>query len=211
MDQHKIDWPSFVTCVAVITLVCLPIVLAPDTAIDYLQSTYDWISRELGILYLLASVAAIGFLTWLAASRFGAIKLGQEEDEPEFSQVSWVAMLFCAGVGAGLLYWCATEWAYYYDSPPFGAEPRSGEAAEWASTYGMFHWGFTAWAFYCLPAIAIGYPYYVKKMNILRFSVSCNWFLKGKEQGPLARVIDLFFMIALIGGADALTVQVTSG
>jgi BCCT family betaine/carnitine transporter len=201
MDQHKIDWPSFVTCVAVITLVCLPIVLAPDTAIDYLQSTYDWISRELGILYLLASVAAIGFLTWLAASRFGAIKLGQEEDEPEFSQVSWVAMLFCAGVGAGLLYWCATEWAYYYDSPPFGAEPRSGEAAEWASTYGMFHWGFTAWAFYCLPAIAIGYPYYVKKMNILRFSVSCNWFLKGKEQGPFARVIDLFFMIALIGGA----------
>jgi len=201
MDQHRIDWPSFGTCVAVIALVCLPIVLAPDTAIIYLQSAYDWISRELGILYLLASVAAIGFLVWLAASRFGKIKLGQDDDEPEFSQLSWVAMLFCAGVGAGLLYWCVTEWAYYYDAPPFGAEPRSGEAAEWASTYGLFHWGFTAWAFYCLPAIAIAYPYYVKKMNILRFSISCNWFLKGKEQGPVARLIDLFFMVALIGGA----------
>lgn len=201
MDQHKIDWPSFGTCVAVIALVCLPIVLAPDTAIFYLQSAYDWISKELGILYLLASVAAIGFLVWLAASRFGTIKLGQDDDEPEFSQISWVAMLFCAGVGAGLLYWCATEWAYYYDAPPFGAEPRSAEAAEWASTYGLFHWGFTAWAFYCLPAIAIAYPYYVKKMNILRFSISCNWFLKGKEQGPVARLIDLFFMVALIGGA----------
>jgi BCCT family betaine/carnitine transporter len=201
MEQSRIDWPSFTTCVAIIALVCLPIALVPDAAAFYLQSGYDWISRELGILYLLASVAAIGFLVCLAASRFGAVKLGQEDDVVEFSQISWVAMLFCAGVGAGLIYWCATEWAYYYDAPPFGVEPRSDEAAEWASTYGLFHWGFTAWAFYCLPAIAIAYPYYVKKMNILRFSVSCNWFLKGKEQGPLARAIDLFFMIALIGGA----------
>ncbi len=201
MDQSRIDWPSFGSCVAVIAFVCLPIVLFPNTVGSFLEAAYDWISRELGILYLLASVAAIGFLVWLAASRFGAIKLGQEEDEPEFSQISWVAMLFCAGVGAGLLYWCTTEWAYYYDAPPFGAEPRSAEAAEWASTYGLFHWGFTAWAFYCLPTIAIAYPYYVKKMNILRFSISCSWFLKGKEQGPVARTIDLFFMIALIGGA----------
>lgn len=201
MDQSRIDWPSFGSCVAVIAFVCLPIVLFPNTVGSFLEAAYDWISRELGILYLLASVAAISFLVWLAASRFGAIKLGQEEDEPEFSQISWVAMLFCAGVGAGLLYWCATEWAYYYDAPPFGAEPRSAEAAEWASTYGLFHWGFTAWAFYCLPTIAIAYPYYVKKMNILRFSISCSWFLKGKEQGPVARAIDLFFMIALIGGA----------
>ncbi|MDH3613484.1 MAG: BCCT family transporter [Gammaproteobacteria bacterium] len=201
MDQSRIDWPSFIACVTIIALVCLPIAIAPDATGYFLQSTYDWIAREFGILYLLASVAAIGFLVWIAASRYGALKLGQDQDEPEFSQISWVAMLFCAGVGAGLIYWCATEWAYYYQAPPFGAEPRSAEAAEWASTYGLFHWGFTAWAFYCLPTIAIAYPYYVKKMNILRFSVSCNWYLKGKEQGPVARAIDLFFMIALIGGA----------
>ena len=97
-------------------------------------------------------------------------------------------MLFCAGVGAGLLYWCATEWAYYYDAPPFAAEPRSVEAQEWASTYGLFHWGFTAWAFYCLPAVAIAYPYYRKKLDILRFSVSCHWFLKGREHGPTPAV-----------------------
>jgi BCCT family betaine/carnitine transporter len=164
-----------------------------------LQSTYDYIANEFGILYLLASVAAISFLLWLASSRYGNVKLG--DGDPEFGQLSWVAMLFCTGVGAGLMYWCATEWAFYYDAPPFGVEPRSAEAAEWASTYGLFHWGLTAWAFYCLPAIAIAYPYYVRKMNILRFSVSCNWFLKGKEHGPLARAIDFLFMVALIGGA----------
>ncbi|MDH3751484.1 MAG: BCCT family transporter, partial [Gammaproteobacteria bacterium] len=144
MDQSRIDWPSFIACVTIIALVCLPIAIAPDATGYFLQSTYDWIAREFGILYLLASVAAIGFLVWIAASRYGALKLGQDQDEPEFSQISWVAMLFCAGVGAGLIYWCATEWAYYYQAPPFGAEPRSAEAAEWASTYGLFHWGFTA-------------------------------------------------------------------
>jgi len=110
-------------------------------------------------------------------------------------------MLFCAGVGAGLLYWCGIEWGYYYESPPFGVAPRSPEAAEWASTYGLFHWGFTAWAFYCLPAVAIAYPYYSKKLDILRFSVSCHWFLRGREHGAIARTIDFLFMVAMLGGA----------
>jgi len=201
MEQSRIDWPSFCACVAIIVVVCIPLAASPDAAGMFLQSLYDYIAIEFGIFYLLASVAAISFLVWLASSRFGHIRLGAADSEPEFSQLSWVAMLFCAGVGAGLMYWCATEWAFYYESPPFGAKPRSTEAAEWASTYGLFHWGFTAWAFYCLPAIAIAYPYYVKKKDILRFSLSCNWFLRGHEHGPVARLIDFLFMIALIGGA----------
>lgn len=201
MEQSRIDWPSFVACVVVILGVCIPLALFSDWAGVALQSLYDFIAAEFGIVYLLASVGAIGFLVWLAASRFGHVKLGNKDEQPEFGQLSWVAMLFCAGVGAGLMYWCVTEWAYYYDSPPFGAEPRSPEAADWASTYGLFHWGFTAWAFYCLPAVAIAYPYYVRKLDMLRFSVSCNWFLKGHEHGAVARGIDFLFMVALIGGA----------
>ena len=201
MEQSRVDWPSFIACVVIILGVCIPLALFSDWAGVALQSLYDFIASEFGIAYLLASVAAISFLVWLAASRFGNIKLGDDDDEPEFSQLSWVAMLFCAGVGAGLMYWCVTEWAYYYQSPPFGAAPQSPAAAEWASTYGLFHWGFTAWAFYCLPAVAIAYPYYVRKLDVLRFSTSCNWFLQGREYGPIARGIDFLFMIALIGGA----------
>jgi BCCT family betaine/carnitine transporter len=180
----------------------VPLVAFPDASGAFLERLYAYIANEFGVLYLLASVAAIGFLAWLAFSRYGNIQLGDSDDgKPEFSEISWVGMLFCAGVGAGLLYWCGVEWAFYYDAPPFGVEPRSAEAAEWASTYGLFHWGVTAWAFYCLPAVAIAYPYYTKKLDILRFSVSCHWFLKGKEHGPLARSIDFLFMIALLGGA----------
>jgi BCCT family betaine/carnitine transporter len=199
MDQSKIDWPSFIATVAMILIVCVPLALAGDSAAVFLQQVYDYIASQFGILYLLAAVGAVGFLLWLALSRFGDVRLG--DDEVEFSQMSWIAMLFCAGIGAGLMYWCVIEWTYYFDTPPFGVEPHSTEAAEWASTYGMFHWGVTAWAFYCLPALAIAYPYYNRKMDILRFSVSCNWLLKGKDHGPVARLIDFLFMIAMIAGA----------
>lgn len=200
MEQSRIDWPSFGLCAVIILSASLPLIAWPDASAKFLEDLYAYIANEFGVLYLLASVAAIGFLAWLALSRYGKVRLG-DEPAPEFSEISWVGMLFCAGVGAGLLYWCGVEWAFYYDAPPFGAEPRSTEAAEWASTYGLFHWGFTAWAFYCLPAVAIAYPYYTKKLDILRFSVSCHWFLKGKEHGPVARAIDFLFMVALLGGA----------
>ena len=202
MEQSRVDWPSFGLCAAIIVFSAVPLMAYPEESSAFLERLYAYIANEFGVLYLLASVAAIGFLTWLAFSRYGNVRLGDSDDgKPEFSEISWVGMLFCAGVGAGLLYWCGVEWAFYYDAPPFGAEPRSAEAAEWASTYGLFHWGFTAWAFYCLPAVAIAYPYYSKKLDILRFSVSCHWFLKGKEHGPLARAIDFLFMVALLGGA----------
>lgn len=202
MEQQRIDWPSFGLCAAIILFVAVPLFVFPDESGVFLEASYTYISNQFGVLYLLASVAAIGFLAWLAISRFGNVRLGDTDDgKPEFSDLSWVGMLFCAGVGAGLLYWCGIEWGFYYDAPPFGVEPRSVEAAEWASTYGLFHWGFTAWAFYCLPAVAIAYPYYSKKLDILRFSVSCHWFLKGREHGAVARTIDFLFMVALLGGA----------
>ncbi|MDH3265342.1 MAG: BCCT family transporter [Gammaproteobacteria bacterium] len=203
MEQSRIDWPSFGACAAIIVLVCVPLAASPDTAGSFLQNLYVDIAANFGVFYLFASVAAISFLIWLASSRFGLVRLGDTDSTPEFSQSSWIAMLFCAGVGAGLMKWCATEWAYYFESPPFGVAAHSVEASEWASTYGLFHWGITAWAFYCLPAIAIAYPYYRRQLNVLRFSLSCNWFLRGNEHGPVARIIDFLFMIALIGGAAA--------
>ena len=83
-------------------------------------------------------------------------------------------MLFCAGVATGIIYWGTIEWAYYVDSPPFGLEPGSNLAIEYASTYGMFHWGIAGWSFYCLPAVALGYLYYVKKIPVLRISKACE-------------------------------------
>jgi len=201
MERSRIDWPSFALAASILVIASIPMFAYPTESSAFLESLYTYISHKFGVLYLLAGVAAVGFLVWLAFSRFGNVRLGDTDDKPEFGELSWIGMLFCAGVGAGLLVWCGVEWAFYYDAPPYGIEPRSVEAAEWASAYGLFHWGFTAWAIYCLPAVAIAYPYYSKKLDVLRFSVCCHWFLKGKEHGPTARAIDLLFMVAMLGGA----------
>ena len=202
-NTHQVDWISFATSIAVILLVCIPLALFPDSGGQVLLQTYDWIAGELGFLYLVGGFSALGFLAWLAFGRFGQVLLGQAGERPDFSSTSWAAMLFCAGIGAGLLAWAPIEWGYYLDAPPFGVEPRSVAAAEWASSYGVFHWGFTAWALYCLPTIAIAYPYYVKRTRSLRFSNSCFYLLGGREGTKAGRFIDVLFMIGLLGGAGS--------
>ncbi len=202
-DSGRVDWHSFGASIAVIVLVCGPLAVFPEAGERVLHACYGFIANRLGFLYAFAGLGAFLLLAWLAFGRYGKVKLGRDEDEVEYSDFSWVAMLFCAGVGAGLLYWAMIEWSYYYVSPPFDVTPRSAEAVEWASTYGIFHWGVTAWCFYCLPTLAIAYPYYVKRVPYLRFSTGCHFFLGGGKETATGRFIDLFFMIALLGGAGS--------
>lgn len=203
MEQNRVDWGSFGACIAIVLVVCLPLAAFPDSGGKIVLQFYDFIAEELGFLYLLAGSAAIAMLAWLSVGRFGKVLLGQAGDRTEFSDLSWAAMLFCAGVGAGLMAWAPIEWAYYIDAPPFGLDPRSAEATAWAATYGIFHWGPTAWCFYCLPTIAIAYPYYAKRVPYLRFSTAFYFLMDGQEESLWGRAIDLLFMIALLGGAGS--------
>ncbi len=109
----------------------------------------------------------LGFCSWVAFGRYGKIRLGDEGEKPEFSTFSWIAMLFCAGVGAGVVYWGIIEWVYYYATPPMGAEVGSWQAAELAAAYGLFHWGPMAWAIYSVTSCAVGYIYFVRKDPVL--------------------------------------------
>lgn len=201
MKKQQLDWPGFSAAIAVILLACIPLLVFPETGAAILAETYGKVTSHLGFLYLLSGIAVLIFLLWLALGPYGKVRLSSGDEEPEFGTLSWTAMLFCAGVGAGLMYWAPIEWGYYYGAPPFGVEPRSVEAAEWASTYGIFHWGPTAWALYCLPTVAIAYPYYVKKITFLRLSTSCHYFFGGEQETRSERLIDWLFMIGLLGGA----------
>ncbi len=199
--NHKLDWPGFLASVVVILAACIPLILFPESGGEFLGQLYKQITSQFGFLYLLSGFSVLIFLFWLALGPYGKVRLASGDERPEFSTLSWTAMLFCAGVGAGLMFWAPIEWGYYYGAPPFGVEPRSVEAAEWASTYGIFHWGPTAWAIYCLPTVAIAYPYYAKKMTFLRLSTSCHYFFGGEQETRSERLIDWLFMIGLIGGA----------
>ena len=174
MTNHRIDRVLFFSSVTLVVLVCLPMGLAPERSGEVVTIAYNWVASHLGFLYQWFALGCIVFLLWLGLGRFGDVRLGEADEKPEYSDFSWAGMLFCAGTGASLLVWAGVEWAFYYSAPPHGIEPRSLEAIEWGSAYGMFHWGIIAWCFYALPTVAIAYPFYVKKVPYLRASTGLS-------------------------------------
>jgi len=197
----KVDRVLFGFAVGLIISATIPIALFPEQSSRIIQDSYTLLADKLGIFYQWATIAVVIFLIWIAASRYGNVRLGRDDESPEFSLFSWGAMLFCAGIGAGLMYWATIEWAMYIESPPYGAEPRSVEAIEWAASYGLFHWGFAAWCLYCLPTLAIAVPFYRNNLPTLRLSVSLHGlFPRHDEHHWLSRSVDFLFMIALVGG-----------
>lgn len=202
IEAVKVDRTVFTIAFCVVLGVCLPLIFFPETAGAATKAMYAWIAQYLGLAYQWVVIVMVGFLGWIAFGRYGSIRLGGPKEQPEFSTFSWIAMIFAAGIGAGLMYWAGIEWGYYYDNPPFRVEPRSLEAIEWAGAYGLFHWGITAWAIFALPAVAIAYPYYQLNVPYLRLSTSCHALLGHKgENSWEGRVLDLVFMLGLIGGS----------
>jgi len=202
VSRPRVDRLLFVAASSAAIAASVPLGLFPEQSGKFISELYGWIASNIGVLYQLFGFAVIGFLLWLSFSQYGNIRLGGEGDKPDYSLFSWIGMLFCAGTGASLLVWSGVEWAYYIDSPPLGAEPRSVAAIEWAAAYGPFHWGVTAWAIYALPTIAIAYQFYVKRVPHLRASTSLHSILGPRgENSILGRLVDLAAMIALLGGA----------
>ena len=199
MENVKIDRTIFTASILLVIIVCLPLALFPEKGSDVVNALFTFLTSQLGVLYLWAGLACLGFLLWLSFSKYGNIVLGFANEKPKFSLYSWVSMLFCGGVATGILYLGTIEWTYYYESPPYGVESRSIEAAEWASTYGMFHWGLIGWAFYALPAVAIGYYYYIQKVPYMRLSTSCYGVFSQPGGGAMGKIIDITFMAGLIG------------
>jgi len=174
-----------------------PVIIWSKSSYEVLLFLKVSIENAFGSIYQVLTFVVLIFVLWLAFSKHGRIRLGK--DGYHFNTFSWASMLFCAGVATGILYWGTIEWAYYYESPPFGITPRSELAIEYAATYGMFHWGVAGWAFYCLPAIALSYMYYIKKVPLLRISNSCRGLLGKHADGPPGQLIDILFMVGLLG------------
>lgn len=192
----RVFWPS----IAVILGITIPLVLFPESGNLVIKQLFGFATGNFGWLYLIGGLGAVVFLLWLALGRYGQVRLGRAEDLPEFSYFSWVAMIFCGGIGIAIANWAWVEPIYYFDGPPLGIAAKSKEAAEWALAYGQFHWGLTPWAFYCLPAIPIAYSMYVRRQPGVRLSVAARGLLGDKANGWLGTLLDTVVVFGIVGG-----------
>ena len=159
-----------------------------------------FVISSFGWLYLIATTLFLAFLGVLAFSRFGKVRLGKDDEEPEFGRLSWFAMLFAAGMGTGLVFWGVAEPISHLTTPPYGmAEPGSADAAELGMRYAFFHWGLHPWAVYGLVALALAYFNFRRDGGGLISSVF-RPLLGDRVDGPIGKSIDILGIIATLFG-----------
>ncbi|KQL58973.1 MULTISPECIES: BCCT family transporter [Bacillaceae] len=198
MNRAKIDPLIFWSSVVVIIGASLLLVLNQAVAEPFLNDVMSGITTRMDWVFQFVTFGLFIVLGWLAFGPYGRVRLG--EGKPEFSTFSWGAMLFCAGMGTSIMFWSVLEPLYYYTGPPFGLSPESTDAADWAVTYGLFHWGLSAWALYALPTVAIAYSFYVSKRPSLKISTALEGVLGKHSYGLLGKLIDILVIWSLVGG-----------
>ena len=180
----------------------------------------EWTMTGLGWFFVLVASAFVVFAIWLAASKYGNIPLGRDTDEPEFRTISWIAMMFSAGMGIGLMFYGVNEpLTFFADGGEFAVPGTGGlteaELAETAMAQTLFHWTFHPWAIYAVVGLAIAYSTFRKGRPQLISSVFVPLIGKRRAEGPAGKVIDMLAIFAtLFGSAASLglgALQINSG
>lgn len=152
--------------------------------------------------YYIGTVAFLLFIAiWLMLSRYGNIRLGDDDERPEFSYFSWFAMLFSAGMGIGLVFWSIAEPIYHFQANPFITEEMSmtPEAAQIAMRLTFLHWGFHPWAIYVMVGLPLAYFAYRKKLP-LTIRSALYPLLGDKIYGPIGHAADVLAVFGTVFG-----------
>lgn len=190
--------------------------ISPDSLAATGSAALNFCINNFGWVYVLSAVFFVGLMLWLACSHYGKIKLGADDEEPEFSTRSWIAMMFSAGMGIGLMFYGVAEPMYHFSAPPpFDlAEPGTRQAAEVAMRYTIFHWSLQPWAIYAMFGLAIAYFTFRKGRNNL-VSETFRPLIGDRVDGATGRGIDVLAVLAtLFGSATSLglgALQINSG
>ncbi|WP_155730264.1 BCCT family transporter [Staphylococcus cohnii] len=195
------DWTTFIGSSLILLIAVIPMMVFPKASQDIITHLNEVVSSTLGSVYLLIGLATLIFVLYIAFGKYGNVTLGKATDKPEFNNFSWAAMLFCAGIASDILYWGVIEWAFYYQDPPHGGKGMTDSALNYATMYGMFHWGPIAWATFVLPALAIGYLVFIKKKPVYKISQTMRPILRGQTDGIIGKIVDILFIFGLLGGA----------
>lgn len=203
-SKAAIDWVVFgVTGAIALAFIVWGFVSTPSLK-SASGTAQAWVITNTGWFFVLSSSFFVLFVLWLAASKYGKIPLGADDEKPEFNTVSWIAMMFSAGMGIGLMFWGVAEPLTHYAAPPPGTSKAETDAAlQTAMATTMFHWALHPWAIYATVGIAIAYGTFRKGRSQLISSVFQPLLGKKKTEGPIGRTIDILAIFATLFGSAA--------
>jgi choline/carnitine/betaine transport len=178
--------------------------LAPGNLGSASGSALTWVETNLGWLFVLLASGFVLYVVWLAASRYGRIPLGRDDETPEFRTVSWVAMMFSAGMGIGLMFYGVSEPLSHFVSPPPGTvEGETPEAVRTAMATTLFHWTLHPWAIYAVVGLAIAYGTFRRGRRQLISAAFTPLIGRRRAEGPAGKVIDVLAIFATLFGSAA--------
>ena len=197
--RYTLDPVVFGVTAALIIAFLIWGLVKPHNLSSVSSDVLNWITDNLGWLFILTSTAFVIFAIWLAVSKYGRIPLGKDGDKPEYRTVSWIAMMFSAGMGIGLMFFGAYEPLFHFVKAPPGYSARDVQVAM-ATT--MFHWGFHPWAMYAVVGLAIAYSTYRLGRSQLMSAVFAP-LLGNSANGPIGEIIDILAIFATLFGTVA--------
>jgi choline/glycine/proline betaine transport protein len=193
----------FFISAAIITVFVVVTLIIPTEMGTFWGTGSGWLYENLGWFYVSGVTIFLIFLLWMAVGRFGLMRLGDDHERPEHSDISWFGMLFAAGIGTILMFWAVAEPANHFENPPrgeqLGIEGGSEEAAREAMGFTLYHFGLHTWTIFTLPGLAFAYFIYKRKLPP-RVSSLFQPLLGDRIHGPIGKAIDVFAIVGTIFG-----------
>ncbi|WP_394137768.1 glycine betaine uptake BCCT transporter [Cytobacillus oceanisediminis] len=190
----------FYISVGILLLLVLFGVFVPEALERVTSNVQTFITNSFGWYYLLLVSFIVIVCLYFLISPLGKIKLGKQDDKPEFSRPTWFAMLFSAGMGIGLVFWGAAEPIYHYAvGSPTGREVGTDQAIRDAMRYTYFHWGVHAWAIYGIVALVLAY-FNFRHGEPGLISATLKPILGDRTQGTVGKVVDVIAVVATVVG-----------
>lgn len=198
MQRLKINPPVFIGASLIILIFVALGAFAPQAAEQTFTHLQQAVLGSFGWFYILAVAIFLVVALLLGFSRFGTLKLGPDDAEPDFPYLTWVAMLFAAGMGIGLMFFAVGEPMTHFAAPP-EAQPRTIAAQREAMQVTFFHWGIHAWGIYAVVGLSLAYFGY--RYNLpLTLRSGLYPFLKERIDGPIGHAVDIFAIVGTMFG-----------
>jgi choline/carnitine/betaine transport len=199
-ENAKVDKAVVFFAAVIVLAVVAWGLIAPDNFAGFAASALDFVVTDFGWVYIIAGSVFVFFILWVALSKFGNVRLGQDNERPEFNAASWIAMMFAAGMGIGLMFYGVAEPLNFYRG---GVPGEATESIPVSFSTTLFHWTLHPWAIYAIVGLAIAYGTFRLGRKQLLSSAFIPLIGVRRAEGWLGKLIDVLSIFATVFGTAA--------